>query len=86
MVAGPRWVTLPIVGSLRSREPMGGLRRNLTLSESLEHEVRAFGIRVVLIEPPYTKTNLDASAGQAEGRIDAYARDARALRRKFSIV
>ena len=43
------------------------------LSESLDHEVRAFGIRVVLIEPPYTKTNLDASAAQAEGRIDAYA-------------
>ena len=37
------------------------------LSESLDHEVRAFGIRVVLIEPPYTKTNLDASAAQAEG-------------------
>ena len=43
------------------------------LSESLDHEVRGFGIRVVLIEPPYTKTNLDASAAQAEGRIDAYA-------------
>jgi NAD(P)-dependent dehydrogenase (short-subunit alcohol dehydrogenase family) len=43
------------------------------LSESLDHEVRAFGIRVVLIEPPYTRTNLDASAAQAEGRIDAYA-------------
>src|SRR5262245_24082124 len=43
------------------------------LSESLDHEVRALGIRVVLIEPHYTKTNLDASAAQAEGRIDAYA-------------
>jgi short-subunit dehydrogenase len=43
------------------------------LSESLDHEVRAFGIRVVLIEPPYTRTNLDASAAQAEGPIDAYA-------------
>jgi NAD(P)-dependent dehydrogenase (short-subunit alcohol dehydrogenase family) len=43
------------------------------LSESLNHEVRAFGIRVVLIEPPYTRTNLDANATQAEGRIDAYA-------------
>jgi NAD(P)-dependent dehydrogenase (short-subunit alcohol dehydrogenase family) len=42
------------------------------LSESLDHEVRAFGIRVVLIEPHYTRTNLDTSAGQAEGRIDAY--------------
>ena len=43
------------------------------LSESLDHEVRAFGIRVVLIEPHYTRTNLDTSAAQAEGRIDAYA-------------
>jgi short-subunit dehydrogenase len=43
------------------------------LSESLDHEVRAFGIRVVLIEPHFIRTNLDASAAQAEGRIDAYA-------------
>ena len=43
------------------------------LSESLDHEVRGFGIRVVLIEPPYARTNLDASAAQAEGRIDVYA-------------
>ncbi len=43
------------------------------LSESLDHEVRALGIRVVLIEPHYIRTNLDASAAQAEGRIDAYA-------------
>jgi NAD(P)-dependent dehydrogenase (short-subunit alcohol dehydrogenase family) len=47
------------------------------LSESLDHEVRAFGIRVVLIEPPYTRTNLDANATQAEGRIDAYAKQRR---------
>jgi NAD(P)-dependent dehydrogenase (short-subunit alcohol dehydrogenase family) len=39
----------------------------------LDHEVRALGIRVVLIEPHYIRTNLDASAAQAEGRIDAYA-------------
>jgi NAD(P)-dependent dehydrogenase (short-subunit alcohol dehydrogenase family) len=44
------------------------------LSESLDHEVRAFGIRVVLIEPHYIRSNLDASAAQAEGRIDAYTR------------
>jgi NAD(P)-dependent dehydrogenase (short-subunit alcohol dehydrogenase family) len=43
------------------------------LSESLDHEVRAFGVRVVLIEPPYIRTSLDASAAQAERRIDAYA-------------
>jgi NAD(P)-dependent dehydrogenase (short-subunit alcohol dehydrogenase family) len=43
------------------------------LSESLDHEVRGFGIRVVLIEPHYIRTNLDASAAQAQGQIDAYA-------------
>src|SRR5262249_3351178 len=43
------------------------------LSDSLDHEVRAFGIRVVLIEPHYVRTNLDASAAQAERRIDVYA-------------
>ena len=43
------------------------------LAELLDHEVRPFGIRVVLIEPHYIRTNLDASAAQAEGRIDAYA-------------
>jgi NAD(P)-dependent dehydrogenase (short-subunit alcohol dehydrogenase family) len=47
------------------------------LSESLDHEVRGFGIRVILIEPPYTRTNLDASAAQAEGRIEDYARQRR---------
>jgi hypothetical protein len=35
--------------------------------------VRAFGIRVVLIEPPYIGTSLDTHAAQAEGRIVAYA-------------
>jgi short-subunit dehydrogenase len=43
------------------------------LSDSLDHEVREFGVRVVLIEPYYIRTNLDASAAQAERRIDAYA-------------
>jgi short-subunit dehydrogenase len=43
------------------------------LLESLDHEVRAFGIRVVLIESSYVRTNFDVSAAQAEGRIDTYA-------------
>jgi short-subunit dehydrogenase len=43
------------------------------LSESLDHEVRTFGIRVILIEPPYVRTRLDSNAAQAESRIDAYA-------------
>jgi NAD(P)-dependent dehydrogenase (short-subunit alcohol dehydrogenase family) len=45
------------------------------LSESLDHEVRNFGVRVVLVEPSYTKTNLDLNAPQAASRISAYDAD-----------
>ena len=42
------------------------------LSESLDHEVRQFGIRIVLVEPAFTKTNLDANSPQAASLIAAY--------------
>lgn len=42
------------------------------LSETLDHEVRKFGIRVSLVEPSFTKTNLDLHAPQAASRIAAY--------------
>lgn len=45
------------------------------LSESLDHEVRAFGIRVTLVEPSFTKTNLDINASQAIFPISAYDTD-----------
>jgi NAD(P)-dependent dehydrogenase (short-subunit alcohol dehydrogenase family) len=45
------------------------------MSESLDHEVRNFGIRVILIEPSYTKTNFDLNAPQAANRIAAYDHD-----------
>lgn len=45
------------------------------LSESLDHEVRQFGIRVTLVEPSYTKTNLEASSPQAKASIADYARE-----------
>lgn len=45
------------------------------MSETLDHEVRNFGIRVVLVEPSYTKTNLDLNAPQAASRIAAYDAD-----------
>ena len=45
------------------------------LSETLDHEVRNFGVRVVLVEPSYTKTNLDLNAPQAANRISAYDAD-----------
>lgn len=45
------------------------------LSETLDHEVRNLGIRVVLVEPSYTKTNLDLNAPEAAQQIAAYDGD-----------
>lgn len=49
------------------------------LSETLDHEVRKFGIRVALIEPSFTKTNLDLNAPQAASRIAAYDSERRVV-------
>lgn len=43
------------------------------LSESLDHEVRGFGVRVMLIEPGFTSTSLDTNARQSQEHIPAYA-------------
>ncbi len=43
------------------------------LSESLDHEVRGFGIRVVLIEPNITNTQFGANWSQAKQPITDYA-------------
>jgi NAD(P)-dependent dehydrogenase (short-subunit alcohol dehydrogenase family) len=42
-------------------------------SESLDHEVREYGIRVLLVEPGYTKTGFDASAMQPDTPLPVYA-------------
>jgi NAD(P)-dependent dehydrogenase (short-subunit alcohol dehydrogenase family) len=42
------------------------------LSEALDHEVRQFGIRVALVEPAYTRTNLEANSSWARSKIAAY--------------
>lgn len=42
------------------------------LSETLDHEVRQFGIRVVLVEPAYTRTKLEANSSRARSQIAAY--------------
>lgn len=42
------------------------------LSETLDHEVRQFGIRVSLVEPHYTRTNLDLNSPHASSPIAAY--------------
>lgn len=43
------------------------------LSESLDHEVREFGVRVVLVEPSFTNTKLDLKATRTASQIDEYA-------------
>lgn len=45
------------------------------LSESLDHELRQFGIRVTLVQPSYTKTNLEANSPRANATIGAYDRE-----------
>jgi NAD(P)-dependent dehydrogenase (short-subunit alcohol dehydrogenase family) len=42
------------------------------MSETLDHEVRQFGVRVSLVEPGFTKTGLDANAPQASNKIPSY--------------
>jgi NAD(P)-dependent dehydrogenase (short-subunit alcohol dehydrogenase family) len=45
------------------------------LSETLDHEVRQFGIRVALVEPSFTRTNLDLNAPQTASKIPDYSRE-----------
>lgn len=45
------------------------------LSETLDHEVRQFGIRVALVEPSFTKTNMDLNAPQTVAKIPDYNKE-----------
>jgi short-subunit dehydrogenase len=42
-------------------------------SESVDHEVREDGVRVLLVEPAYTRTGFDANAVQADAPLPVYA-------------
>ena len=42
-------------------------------SESLDHEVREHGVRVLLIEPGWTKTGLDVNSVKPESPLRIYA-------------
>jgi short-subunit dehydrogenase len=41
-------------------------------SESLDHEVRGFGIRVIVVEPGFTRTNLGRHNGLPQRRLSEY--------------
>jgi NAD(P)-dependent dehydrogenase (short-subunit alcohol dehydrogenase family) len=43
------------------------------LSESLDHEVRQFGIRVALVEPDFINTPIDTNTQEAAERVAAYS-------------
>jgi len=47
-------------------------------SESLDHELRTWGIRVSVIEPAYTKTRFDANLLEPDSKLDEY-REVRAM-------
>ncbi|MCJ2043700.1 oxidoreductase [Methylobacterium sp. J-078] len=42
-------------------------------SESLDHEVRGQGIRIVLVEPAYTRTAFDQNQVAPDAKLDLYA-------------
>ncbi|CAB3717221.1 oxidoreductase [Paraburkholderia rhynchosiae] len=54
------------------------------LSETLDHEVRQFGIRVTLVEPAYTRTNLEANSPLASSTIRDYDRERDVVSRAVS--
>src|SRR5207248_8451854 len=41
-------------------------------SESLDHELRTRGIRVLIVEPAYTKTQFDANLLEPDSKLDEY--------------
>ena len=50
-------------------------------SESMDHELRAHGVRVLLIEPAYTRTGFDANALQPDAPLPIYAAQRQAFDR-----
>jgi len=41
-------------------------------SESLDHEIRGWGVRVVLVEPAYTRTSFEGNAYHGDQQLDVY--------------
>jgi NAD(P)-dependent dehydrogenase (short-subunit alcohol dehydrogenase family) len=42
-------------------------------TETLDHEIRRFGVRALLVEPAYTKTKIGANSNFAKISLDVYA-------------
>jgi NAD(P)-dependent dehydrogenase (short-subunit alcohol dehydrogenase family) len=43
-------------------------------SQSLDHEVRQYGIRALLVEPAYTRTGFETNSTQPDAPLNVYAR------------
>ena len=52
-------------------------------SESLDHELRTRGVRVLVIEPGVTKTQFDANQLQPDSKVDEYREVRAALARRW---
>jgi NAD(P)-dependent dehydrogenase (short-subunit alcohol dehydrogenase family) len=48
-------------------------------TETLDHEIRRFGVRALLVEPAYTKTKLSGNTKSAKTTLDAYADERKRL-------
>jgi NAD(P)-dependent dehydrogenase (short-subunit alcohol dehydrogenase family) len=48
-------------------------------TETLDHEVRRFGVRALLVEPAYTKTNIRGNSKFAKAALDVYADERKRL-------
>ena len=42
-------------------------------TETLDHEIRQFGLRAALVQPSYTKSNINQNEKAAQTHLDAYA-------------
>src|SRR6266566_4116827 len=55
------------------RDGVTFLDLDVTSDESVDHEVREHGVRVLLVEPAYTRTGFDAKAIQPDAPLPIYA-------------
>jgi NAD(P)-dependent dehydrogenase (short-subunit alcohol dehydrogenase family) len=55
-------------------------------TESLDHELRNWGIRTVVVEPAYTRTTFDANLMEPDAKLDAYREVRTAVARRIQEV
>ena len=48
-------------------------------TETLDHEIRRFGVRALLVEPAYTRTKLSGNTKEAQITLDVYADERKRL-------